>query len=158
MILPASLGDFASLLAMRAPRNLCLAPDTTIAPAEILAMLRDLAAGIELVFSPSGWLIVEGEEVVGLCSITRPPVDGVVDIGYGIAPTRQGSGAASRAVADVVAWASGDHRVRRLTAETAVDNIASQRVLERNGFRRCGERVDPEDGALLCWERDVPGP
>jgi RimJ/RimL family protein N-acetyltransferase len=158
MILPASPGDFASLLAMRAPRNLRLAPDTAIAPAEILAMLRDLAAGIELVFSPSAWLIVEGDEVVGLCSITRPPADGVVDIGYGIAPTRQGSGAATRAVADVVAWASGDGRVRRLTAETAVDNVASQRVLERNDFRRCGERVDPEDGALLCWARDVSGP
>lgn len=106
--------------------------------------------------TPSAWLIVEGGEVVGLCAITRPPVDGFVDIGYGIAPTRQGSSAATRAVARVVAWADGDSRVRRLTAEIAVDNVASQRVLERNGFLRCGERVDPEDGALLCWECITP--
>ena len=36
-------------------------------------------------------------------------------------------------------------------AETSVENRASQRVLERNGFVRCGERVDPEDGVLVAW-------
>jgi RimJ/RimL family protein N-acetyltransferase len=32
-----------------------------------------------------------------------------------------------------------------------VQNIASQRVLERNGFARIGERSDLEDGELILW-------
>lgn len=39
-----------------------------------------------------------------------------------------------------------------LSAETGVGNIASQRVLERNGFIRTGERIDAEEGPLICWE------
>jgi RimJ/RimL family protein N-acetyltransferase len=42
--------------------------------------------------------------------------------------------------------------VALVSAETRVDNIASQRVLERNGFVQIGERVDAEDGPLICWQ------
>lgn len=31
----------------------------------------------------------------------------------------------------------------------------SRRVLQCNGFEVVGTRVDPEDGAVLCWERRV---
>ena len=77
----------------------------------------------------------------------RVPVDG-----YGIAPSRQGGGAATRAVASLVEWARGDERIERITANTGVDNVPSQRVLERNGFLRVGEDVDPDDGPVICWE------
>lgn len=40
---------------------------------------------------------------------------------------------------------------RNLTAETGIDNRASQMVLERDGFTRTGERTDPEDGDLYLW-------
>ncbi len=40
-------------------------------------------------------------------------------------------------------------------AETRTDNIASQRVLECNGFTRTGERLDEEDGVLLCWRVEM---
>lgn len=53
----------------------------------------------------------------------------------------------------IVAWACADLRVTAVTAETSVQNQASQRVLERNGFLRTGGRVDPEDGELICWRR-----
>ena len=43
--------------------------------------------------------------------------------------------------------------MRLVNAETSIDNIASQRVLERNGFARVGERVDEEDGPLYCWRK-----
>lgn len=79
------------------------------------------------------------------------PQDGTIHIGYGVAPTRQGQGIASRAVADLLAWAKTDPRVTAVTAETAVDNPASQRVLQRNGFLRTGERVDVEDGPVIMW-------
>lgn len=39
-----------------------------------------------------------------------------------------------------------------IAAETGVGNIASQHVLERNGFARAGERINAEDGPVICWE------
>lgn len=106
-------------------------------------------------FAPSAWLVAEAGEIVGLLSLVRPPADGELRIGYGIAPSRHGRGIACRAVAGLVAWAATDPRVARISAETAVDNPPSQRVLERNGFHVTGSREDLEDGALLCWEKHV---
>lgn len=154
MILETTGADFAALLLGRAPRNLALA-DTPIAPPEILKMLADLSGSIEAAFSPASWLIVEDGEVVGLCSITRPPREGVIDIGYGIAPSRQGRGLASAAVRDIVAWARLAPEVRVITAETGVTNRASQCVLAKAGFEQRGERIDAEDGPLLCWRCSV---
>jgi RimJ/RimL family protein N-acetyltransferase len=114
-------------------------------------MLADLDVRVTETFRPASWLIVEGNQVVGLCSIVRPPEEGEIAIGYGIVPSRQGRGIAERAVGEIVAWARADARVRAITAETAVANIASQRVLIRNGFIQVGERVDDEDGPLLRW-------
>lgn len=150
MIVETTAADYAALLRSRAPQDFALA-DTPIAPVEILEMLAGLAAQIRESFSPASWLIVADDEVVGLCSVTRPPRDGILDIGYGIAPSRQRRGLASDAIRDVVAWARADARVSAVTAETGVDNIASQTVLARNGFVRIGERLDEEDGPLICW-------
>ena len=38
-----------------------------------------------------------------------------------------------------------------MTAETAVDNLASQRVLEKNGFVRTGVGSNDDDGDLVLW-------
>jgi RimJ/RimL family protein N-acetyltransferase len=54
-------------------------------------------------------------------------------------------------VAAIVHLASADRAIEALTAETAVDNIASQRVLEKNDFVRTGHRIDEEDGEVIGW-------
>lgn len=93
MIIELTPGDFDALLKGTPPFNLRLVPDSAIAPAEVLEMLRRLAADIGAVFSPSAWMIVEEDEVVGLCSIVRTPRHGNIRIGYGIAPSRQAADA-----------------------------------------------------------------
>ena len=150
MIREATSEDFAALIAGRAPHGLIL-PDTPIAPVEVLHMLAELAARVRETFSPAAWLIVDGYELVGLCSVTRPPVGGVIEIGYGIAPSRQARGLAGRAIGDLVAWARQSPAVVAITADTGTDNHASQGVLARNGFARVGHRSDAEDGPLICW-------
>lgn len=150
MIVEASGDDFAALIAGRAPRALAL-PDTPIEAVEVLQMLAHLAARVRATFSPAAWLIVESGEIVGLCSVVRTPADGVIEIGYGIAPSRRGRGCAGRAVADLVAWARQTPGITALTADTAPENRASHQVLARNGFVQIGERIDPEDGRLICW-------
>ena len=151
MIIEATQSDFDALLHGLAPRNLRLVKDSLIAPPGVLEMLSELAGAIRPHFSPAAWLVVEEDEVVGLCSIARMPERGDIHIGYGVAPTRQGRGAATGAIAALLDWGRRDPRVVALSAETGVGNLASQRVLERNGFVRMTERVDEEDGPVICW-------
>lgn len=155
MLIEAEASDFALLLAGNAPKSFVLLPDCVIAPPDVLRMLSALAASIRPDFAPCAWMVVEGGEIVGLLSALRPPVDGELHIGYGVSPSRQRCGIASRAVMDLMAWAASDARLDRVTAETAVDNRPSQRVLEGNGFRITGTRDDPQDGHLITWERQV---
>jgi len=150
MIVETTREDHASLCLGRAPRQFDNA-DSPIAPVEVLQMLADLAERVRESFSPAAWLIVEDNEVVGLCSVKAPPSGGVIDIGYGVAPTRQNRGIAGRAVGEIVAWARKVPQLRAITAETTPANLASRRVLERNGFMQVGERVDEEDGPVICW-------
>lgn len=153
MLIEATASDFAALIAGRGPNNLRLVAD--IAPPDVLPMLGELAASIRPSFAPSAWLIVEDEAIVGLLSLIAPAGGDTIKIGYGVAPASQGRGVATRAVADLLDWAKADPRVAVVTAETAVDNLASQKVLSANGFIRTGGRVDPEDGPVIAWRREV---
>ena len=101
------------------------------------------------------WLIVSGNEVVGLCGFKEIPHEGIAEIGYGIAFARRNLGHASRAVREFMAEISDDPTIHTLVAETPVTNIASQLVLARNGFKLAGERADAEDGELLLWRRPI---
>lgn len=115
-------------------------------------MLRGLAQSIRPYFVPAGWLIVDGDEIVGLASLVRQPGDAGIDIGFGIAPTRRRRRFATAAVRNILEWARADDRVVAVRGESAINNPASQRVFERNGFVRTGQRVDPEDGPVIRWE------
>lgn len=64
--------------------------------------------------------------------------NGTAEIGYGMRDAMQGRGYATEAVAAACAWALRQPGVTALTAETAPENGASQRVLEKCGFRRDG--------------------
>lgn len=57
-------------------------------------------------------------------------------IGYGLMPTWRGRGYATRAVRLLAAWAFHHAGIARLVAGTSPENVDSQRVLERAGFRR----------------------
>lgn len=151
---PATQTHFSRLLDGQPPEPGMALPDTPVAEAEVLAMLAGLAEAVDKIFSPAAWLIVAGDELVGLMSVTSVLEQGRLQIGYGVAPGSQGRGHASAAVAALVDWGRRAERVSALYAETRTDNIASQRVLERGGFARIGERLDAEDGALFCWQAD----
>lgn len=153
MIHPITSANLRALAEGRSVASI-RAADSPLATPEILTMLAGLAARIEHQFTPAAWLLVEGGEAVGLCSIKSVDLDGSIDIGYGVAPTRRRRGAATRAVADLVAWARSDPRVRQLTAETMAEPGASPKILLANGFVQIGERVDVEDGRVWCWRRD----
>lgn len=59
-------------------------------------------------------------------------------IGYWVDHRRNGRGLATGAVGRIVDYAFGDLDLHRVEAATLVDNVASQRVLEKSGFERIG--------------------
>jgi RimJ/RimL family protein N-acetyltransferase len=153
-LIPTTPQHFASLKSGDFGPDLILAPGG-VAPPEVIDMLAGLTVRNEALMSPAGWLVVEAGEVVGLLTITKVPAPGDIEIGYGFAAERWGRGLASRAVGELLAWARERADLRRVLAETSVENLASQRVLEVNGFARIGERVDEEDGPVICWSFDL---
>ncbi len=92
--------------------------------------------------------------IVGSGCFKGSPVCGIVEIGYGVAGAYEGKGYASAGVARLVEEAFTHGGVDAVIAETSVHNPASQRVLEKNGFHRFGQRDDREDGLLAQWRRD----
>ena len=59
-------------------------------------------------------------------------------LGYWLSESATGRGLATRAVAEIVTFAFEELTLHRVEAGTLVDNLASQRVLERNEFVRFG--------------------
>ena len=93
--------------------------------------------------------------VIGSCSFKGPPVDGVVEIAYGIHPDHKRQGYASEVALALVEYASSCEEVRLVRAHTLPDAAASKRVLMKCGFRYVGETLDAEDGAVCRFERPV---
>ena len=88
-------------------------------------------------------LVVHGEVVgtLNLNSIIRGAFQSA-SIGYWVSRERNGEGIASRAVALAKVVAADQLALHRLQAETLVDNVASQKVLVRNGLVRYGTAPD----------------
>jgi [ribosomal protein S5]-alanine N-acetyltransferase len=60
------------------------------------------------------------------------------DLGYWLSEASTGRGLATGAVGEIMRVAFEEHGLHRIQAGTLVHNVASQRVLERNGFVRLG--------------------
>lgn len=93
---------------------------------------------------------------VGGCTFKGPPDhEGVVELGYGIDETHRNRGYATEVVKAIVEFAAGKPGVRTVRAHTKLDNVASQRVLDKCGFVMLGKIEDLEDGTVRRWELDV---
>lgn len=82
----------------------------------------------------------------------QEPQTGQAMIGYAMHPAWRGRGYPTRAVRLVARWSFGTAGIARLIAGTLLENRASQRVLEKTGFRREGQqrgRLPGPDGRRL---------
>jgi ribosomal-protein-alanine N-acetyltransferase len=111
-----------------------------------------LASGVDPV--PLSFVAIDRERLAAvgqLGATTEPSDDGEVEIGYGFG--LEGRGYATEAVAALVAHLLDSASISAVTANTAVDNRGSQRVLEKNGFAQVGASWSEDDGDLLVWRR-----
>jgi [ribosomal protein S5]-alanine N-acetyltransferase len=88
------------------------------------------------------WLIFrrDGEELVGAISVRK---DQGINLGYLVARPFWGQGYMAEALTAVVEWAFSIPSIFRVWAVCDVENHASARLLERNGFCR--------EGVLKKW-------
>jgi len=87
-----------------------------------------------------GFAILDDGRIAGtvsLSNIVRGPLQSA-NLGYWVAERVTGRGLATGAVGEVIDVAFGELGLHRLEAGTLLDNLASQRVLAKNGFEPIG--------------------
>jgi ribosomal-protein-alanine N-acetyltransferase len=99
------------------------------------ALRRQRDAAADPTWGPRLFLCEVPRELVGWGGFKGPPAGGVVELGYEIAEPRRGRGLATAAVEAMVAEAFADERVAAVVAHTLPERNASNRVLEKAGFR-----------------------
>lgn len=83
-----------------------------------------------------------------------PDESGMVETGYSVMPEFHGHGYASEAERALIDWAFTDPAVTRVEAETTPDNLASQRVLEKNYLRLTGAGFDEGSIRFVITRRE----
>ena len=142
---PVSLDDVPALLDLVVANRAFLAPwqslrdDTYFTAAGQTDVVRD---AIEQAERGAGrvHVILDGGRVVGratLSGVVRGALQSCA-LGYWVAEECNGRGLATRAVGEMLDVAFVELGLHRVQAETLLHNVASQRVLERNGFTRYG--------------------
>lgn len=85
------------------------------------------------------WQIyLRGGTPIGSLGFKGPPINGEVEIGYGIDEAYRNKGYSTEAVKAAMNWAFSRDQVYFVTAETEPDNAASRRVLEKLAFSPWG--------------------
>jgi hypothetical protein len=91
--------------------------------------------------------------VVGMGGYKGPPMQGAIEFGYSIAPAHRGRGLATEAAEAMANFALKQPGVECVFAHTLPMEGPSPRVLEKCGFVRAGEGMDPREGVVWRWER-----
>lgn len=95
------------------------------------------------------WIVIYNEEylmVADICFKGEPNSKGEIEIGYGTYPDFQLKGFMTEAIAGLINWAFEQKGVNSILAETDPNNIASQRVLKKNGFI-----IETQTNENICW-------
>ena len=110
----------------------------------------EIAADPENYLFFTEFLIVlkENSHVIGSIDFKYIPKDGVTELGYGMNPAYEGHGYMSEALAAFLEFGKS-LGICKVLADTLHDNVKSQNVL-----KRCGFRFLKEDGNLW-WEKEL---
>lgn len=99
------------------------------------------------------WLAIDREKKQFVAEAKfkgEPDETGTIEIGYGTYPGLHRRGYMTEMVRGMVNWAGQQPGVQRVVADTEAENVASQKVLEKNGFRLFDQIEN-----MLWWEIDL---
>ena len=116
----------------------------------LLKLERELAEDPEHYLFFTEFLIVlkENDRIIGSIDYKYVPRDGLTEVGYGLNPLYEGRGFMTEALRAFLDFGSS-LGIRTVRADTRPDNIASQRVLEKCGFRFLHQSGN------LWWEKTL---
>jgi ribosomal-protein-alanine N-acetyltransferase len=100
------------------------------------------------------FLVDDPRTLVGWGGFKGPPRDGVVELGYAIAPGWRERGLATAAVRELLHEAFAAPEIRAVIAHTQAEPGPSVRVLEKTSFIRQGEVPDDSVGTAWRFRRD----
>lgn len=121
---------------------------------EALTHVREgVAADPDGRWGPRFFLAGEPPELVGWGGFKGEPENGTIEIGYEVAESRQGQGVATAAAKAMLEEAFADPAVTEVIAHTLPERNASNRVLEKVGFRF----TEPtHEGDTPVWRYSLP--
>lgn len=121
-----------------APSGYDIQQSVKAAMAELLLQARQKPW--QYVWHTSWQIVLQAEKrIIGGCSFRgSPDAHGNIEVSYGIQKPYRLQGYMTEALAALLAWSGQQPGVQEVRAETERDNMASRRVLEKNG--------------MVCWQ------
>lgn len=114
--------------------------------------IAEREAGVGLLFVREG----EDGRIMGYSDVQVWPEWGAGELGGALHPSLHGQGTGGRGAAASFAWMFETLGLDLICETAALDNVATQRLLDGLGFRRMGEvtseRSDGTTRASLVWE------
>jgi [ribosomal protein S5]-alanine N-acetyltransferase len=89
----------------------------------------------------------ETNEFIGWCGLKWLKETNEIDLGYRFIPAAWGKGYATEAASHTLKYGLQQLQLKKIVAHAHIDNIASQKVLEKIGMQYVGEGI--EDGIRL---------
>ncbi|BFH60559.1 GNAT family N-acetyltransferase [Paenibacillus azoreducens] len=116
---------------------------------EALPFFRELLVKNNGTRGFDSWIIVtktDREIVGGIGFLGEPEEGGMIEIGFATNESQQRKGYCYEAATELLAWATGQNEVKKVTARCEPGNTASQKVLEKLGFS-----IDRRDDDFIYW-------
>ena len=81
-----------------------------------------------------------------------PDSDGMIEIGFGIDKKYQGRGFGQELLRGMWSWVINDPKVKTLRYTVSPDNLISQHIIKKLGFKYNGQQIDEVDGPEDIYE------
>ncbi len=98
----------------------------------------------------------ENQEIIGSCGFARPHGTEEIELGYLLAKNFWGKGLATEAASACLRYGFERLKFSKIIAMTDLENVASQKVLEKIGFAKRGiEKINNEDNLVYLAKNSV---
>ena len=81
-----------------------------------------------------------------------PDRNGMIEIGFGVDKKYQGRGFGQELLHGMWSWVINDPQVKTLRYTVSPDNLISQHIIKKLGFKHNGQQIDEEDGPEDIYE------
>jgi len=81
-----------------------------------------------------------------------PDSHGMIEIGFGVDKKYQGRGFGQELLHGMWSWVVNDPQVKTLRYTVSPENLISQHIIRKLGFKHSGQQIDEEDGPEDIYE------